>query len=76
MVAVTMLKAKTQLSQLVAKAEAGEEVVIMRDSVPAVRLVPVSTPIPVRKFGALRNKVVVGDAFFDPLPADELSGWE
>jgi prevent-host-death family protein len=76
MVAVTMLKAKTQLSQLVAKAEAGEEVVIMRDSVPAVRLVPVSQPRPERKFGALRGKLEVNEEFFDSLPTGELAGWE
>lgn len=56
MIAVTMHKAKTNLSQLVADAEAGEEVIIMRDDVPAVRLVPVGQPKPTRKFGALAGK--------------------
>ncbi len=37
-----MHEAKTQLSKLVADAIAGEEIVITRDGVPAVRLVPVS----------------------------------
>lgn len=71
-----MHKAKTNLSQLVADAEAGEEVIIMRDAVPAVRLVPVGQPKPVRKFGALMGKVSVTAAFFDPLAADELAAWD
>lgn len=71
-----MHKAKTNLSQLVADAEAGEEVIIMRDDVPAVRLVPVSLPKPARKFGALAGKVKVTDAFFHPLPDADLTEWE
>lgn len=76
MIAVTMHKAKTNLSQLVAQAEAGEDVVIMRDAVPAVRLVPVSAPVAERKFGALKGKLEITDAFFEPLPESELSDWE
>lgn len=75
-ISVTMHKAKTQLSRLVAQAEAGEDVVITRDSVPAVRLVPVSQPIAERKFGVLAGKVIVTAAFFEPLPESELADWE
>jgi len=39
---VNVHQAKTQLSQLLAEAEAGEEVIIARAGKPAVRLVPVS----------------------------------
>ena len=38
---VTVHAAKTHLSRLIEKAEAGEEVVIAHGKVPAVRLVPV-----------------------------------
>jgi prevent-host-death family protein len=38
---VNMHEAKTRLSDLVARAEAGEEIVIARAGSPAVRLVPV-----------------------------------
>lgn len=41
MVAVNMHEAKSQLSRLVARAEAGEDVVIARDGRPAVRLTPI-----------------------------------
>jgi prevent-host-death family protein len=49
---VTMHKAKSTLSQLVAEVEAGEEIVIMRGKVPAARLVGLDAT-PTRKFGAL-----------------------
>jgi hypothetical protein len=34
---------------------------------PLVRLVPVNRPVPERKFGALRGRLVVDDTFFDPI---------
>lgn len=72
---VTMHKAKTTLSQLVAAVEAGEEIIIMRGKVPAARLVGLVSE-PTRKFGALAGQVSVTGAFFDPLPDDELRAWE
>ena len=42
---VNVGEAKAQLSRLIARAEAGEDVVIARDGVPAVRIVPVERPI-------------------------------
>lgn len=68
-------KAKTSLSRLVAKACAGEEVVIARGKRPMVKLVPVESAEPRRRFGALRGVVTVDDSFFDPLPDDELAAW-
>ncbi|MGF7006943.1 type II toxin-antitoxin system Phd/YefM family antitoxin [Aminobacter sp. BE322] len=41
---INMHQAKTGLSDLVARAEAGEEIVIARRNKPAVKLVPVSAP--------------------------------
>ncbi|MCC6244594.1 MAG: type II toxin-antitoxin system Phd/YefM family antitoxin [Gemmatimonadaceae bacterium] len=73
---VTVHKAKSTLSQLIADVEAGEEVVIMRGKDPVVRLVPVHQQAPKRAFGALKGQVVVSATFFDPLPAEELVGWE
>ena len=72
---VTVHKAKTHLSQLIAEAEAGEEIIIMRHQEAAVRLVPVGEPVPQRRFGALAGKVAVTPAFFEPLPEDELAAW-
>jgi prevent-host-death family protein len=41
MIEVNVHEAKTHLSRLMAQAEAGEEVIIARNGVPAVKLVPV-----------------------------------
>lgn len=127
MVTINMHDAKTQLSDLVARAEAGEEIVIARRNKPAVRLVPVVADratgalppggfaedgqaeydvgamraavkagrefvvmqdgkavaklVPteakrVRGFGILAHLPPVPDAFFDPLPEEELRDWE
>ena len=73
---VTVHKAKTNLSQLIADVEAGEEVIIMRGTEPAVRLIPAGDAVPKRQFGALAGKVAVTPAFFEPLPDDELAAWE
>jgi len=72
---VTMHKAKSTLSQLVAAVEAGEEIIIMRGKVPAARLVGLSSG-PSRCFGALAGEVSVSSAFFEPLPESELDHWE
>jgi antitoxin (DNA-binding transcriptional repressor) of toxin-antitoxin stability system len=68
--------AKTQLSRLLQRAEAGEDVVIARGNVAVVRLVRVAQAAPARKFGAMRGKAKVTAAFFEPLDADELARWE
>jgi prevent-host-death family protein len=76
MKSVTVHKAKTTLSQLIADVEAGEEVVIQRGQQPVVRLVPVHATSPKRQFGALAGKVSLDAGFFEPLPDDELADWE
>lgn len=76
MVEVTVDEAKTQLSKLLDRATAGEEVVITRNGTPVARLVsaqPVSSP---RKLGALRGKITIPDDFDDPLPDDLLDAFE
>jgi len=72
---VTIHAAKTNLSQLLARVEAGEEIVLARGKHPVAKLVPMDAP-PKRRFGALRGIVAVGDAFFEPLPEQELAAWE
>ena len=68
--------AKTHLSRLVERAEAGEEVVIARGNKPVVKLVPTGAEQPRRKFGAMKGRARVTRAFFGPLPDNELSAWE
>jgi antitoxin (DNA-binding transcriptional repressor) of toxin-antitoxin stability system len=73
---VTVHVAKTTLSQLIARVEAGEEIVIARDKQPVAKLVPMRRTKPKRRFGAMRGKARVDAAFFEPLPEDELRAWE
>ena len=77
MTTVTIHKAKTQLSQLIARAEAGEEIVIARGKEPVVKLALVAKQ-PRRKFGAFKGKLpdLPPAFFFDPLPDEELAAWE
>lgn len=73
---VTIHAAKTQLSQLIARVEAGEEIVIARGNVPVARLVGLAPVEPKRVFGALKGQAAVTDAFFEPLPEDMLDAFE
>ena len=65
-----MHEAKTKLSQLVERAEAGEDIVIARNGTPVARLVPVvQTNSLAAVHGALRGRVEFADDF-DDLPDD------
>jgi prevent-host-death family protein len=72
---VKMHQAKTQLSKLIAAALAGEEVVIARGSEPVVRLTPLAPVKKKRVAGRLKGQFKLTDAFFEPLPDDELALW-
>jgi prevent-host-death family protein len=72
-VKVNVHEAKTQLSRLLDRAHAGEEIVIAKNGEPYARLVPLENP-KAREPGLLKGKVE--DAFFEPLPESELAAWE
>jgi prevent-host-death family protein len=73
----TVQQAKTHLSELLTRAEAGEEVVIARRGKPLVRLVVAqSCETSARIPGAWKGKFDLPDGFFDPLTEDELALWE
>jgi prevent-host-death family protein len=70
MAQVGMHEAKTKLSQLVERAEHGEDIVIARNGKPVVRLVPVtSRPSLASVRGAWRDRLEIADDF-DDLPDD------
>jgi prevent-host-death family protein len=75
-VKVTIHKAKTTLSQLIARAHEGEEIIIARGDVPVARLVPIVERPPRRRPGTLAGIVEIPDAFFEPLPPEEIDRWE
>jgi prevent-host-death family protein len=73
---VNIHEAKTHLSRLIAEVEAGEDIVLARGGKPVARLVRVADVAPARRFGAMRGRAAVGDAFFEPLSESELAVWE
>jgi prevent-host-death family protein len=65
-----MHEAKTRLSQLVERAEAGEDIVIARNGHPVARLVPVvRTNSMAAALNALRGRVHIAEDF-EELPDD------
>ncbi len=67
--------AKTNLSQLVDRAAAGEEIVIAKNGVPQARLVPLARHATPREPGGWEGRVQVSDDFDAPLPADLLAAF-
>lgn len=62
--------AKTNLSRLVERAAAGEEIVIAKAGRPLARLVPYeAVPLP-RRPGGWKGRVWIGEDFDDPLPEE------
>jgi prevent-host-death family protein len=76
MATVTIHEAKTNLSKLLQKVAAGEEVIIARGKQPVARLVAVGLVKGKRQPGSLKDTLRVGPEFFEPLPENELARWE
>lgn len=73
---VNVYDAKTHLSRLINRAEAGEEIVITRHGRPVARLIPIVKQGQPRKLGSLRGKVRMSDDFDQPLPEEVMAGFE
>lgn len=78
MTTVKIHEAKTNLSKLIARVEAGEEIVIARGDKPVAKVVPLVEIKRRPRFGALKGKLphIPDEFFFDPLPEEELRAWE
>jgi antitoxin (DNA-binding transcriptional repressor) of toxin-antitoxin stability system len=72
---ITIHAAKSHLSRLIVRACAGEEIVIARGKQPVVRLVPITATEPRRRFGSMKGRATVTEAFFEPLSAEDLDAW-
>jgi len=59
--------AKTHLSSLLEKVEAGEEIVIARAGKPIARLVAYKENPETRTFGAMKGKIEISPDFDEPL---------
>ena len=73
---VNIHEAKTELSKLVARAEAGEEIVIARAGKPAAKLVPLTRSRSRRRLGLLDGKFQIPDDFNSPLPDSVIRTFE
>lgn len=69
---INVQQAKTHLSELLARVERGEEIVIARAGRPVARLTPVVKMQ--RRFGTM--SLPVQDEYFAPLDGEELAAWE
>jgi antitoxin (DNA-binding transcriptional repressor) of toxin-antitoxin stability system len=77
MITASIFEAKTNLSDLVKKAQKGEIVIITsgRDKTPVARLEAIH-PVAKKRLGVLETPgFVLTDAFFEPLPEEELRLW-
>ena len=72
---VNIHEAKTHLSQLVERAEAGEEIVIARAGRPVARLGPLGSRKRARKLGLLDGCFRIPDDFNAPLPKELLKAF-
>jgi prevent-host-death family protein len=74
---VNIHAAKTQLSRLVEKAAAGEDVIIAKAGTPLAKLGPlVSSGRRKRRLGLLAGRITVPDDFDAPLPDQVLDAFE
>ena len=76
---VAIAEAKDRFSELVAAAEAGEEIVVTRHGKPAVRITAVATDRQDRKREALEAMVAAGRRNleeFGPTTIDEIIAWK
>lgn len=72
-----LLEAKTKLSELVKKAQAGEMVILTsgRKKIPVAKIEAIE-PVKNKRIGFMEDpNFVLLDSFWDPLPEDELRLW-
>ncbi|MBK4722718.1 type II toxin-antitoxin system Phd/YefM family antitoxin [Azospirillum sp. YIM DDC1] len=69
---INLYDAKTNLSQLVDRAAAGEEIVIAKSGRPMARLVPLRRRTSPRPLGLARGQAALEENFDAPLP-DEMA---
>jgi prevent-host-death family protein len=68
---VSIHEAKTQLSRLIARAEAGEESIVRRGPKPVAKIVGLGGPSVTRHPGRLRGQVTLLEDFDAPVPGFE-----
>ena len=72
---LNLYEAKTQLSALVDRAAAGQEIVIAKNGRPMAKLVPIRQDPHKRRPGRAKGKIHMSADFDAPLPAGLLAGF-
>ena len=65
--AISIHEAKTQFSRLVARAEAGEEIIVRRKRKPVAKIVAYRAPTTPRRPGALAGQIHLAEDLDEPL---------
>jgi prevent-host-death family protein len=73
---VNLYEAKTQLSRLIERVAAGEEIIIAKAGKPRARLVPVQPSAEPREPANLLGITFIAEDFDEPLPAEIQSAFE
>ncbi len=73
---VNLYEAKTQLSRLIERAAAGEEIVIAKAGKPRARLVPIESPAEPREPANLLGVTFIAEDFDEPLPPEIQGAFE
>ncbi|MCD6128200.1 type II toxin-antitoxin system Phd/YefM family antitoxin [Candidatus Bipolaricaulota bacterium] len=73
---VNVHEAKTHLSRLLARVEAGEEIIIAKAGKPIARLIPYEKRPPRRLPGSAKGRVLIRSDFDAPLPREVLAEFE
>lgn len=60
---VSIHEAKTHISRLIARAEAGEEIIVRHGARPVAMVVAYQPPSTPRRPGALKGQIHIGDRF-------------
>ncbi len=71
-----LYQAKTQLSKLVDRAAAGEEIIIAKAGTPLAKLIPVSRRTRRRKPGGWKGRIRIAEDFDAPLPPEIQDAFE
>lgn len=75
-VAVNIHEAKTHLSRLLARVQAGETIVIARAGKPVAQLVPIGGEVPERVLGRDAGRVWIAEDFDASLPEEVIEDFE
>ncbi len=69
---VNIREARAQLSRLIRKVQAGEEIIIARRNIPVAKLAPLDAVKPDRRLGGLKGMVIeMSEDSDEPLPGFE-----